>query len=152
MMTGLHVFFEMTSRDYTFPGPEKLFKSSFLAHFLICLNRFKYKIVPEIFQKPKASCVNCYSFHFIVHTTLQATVADARLERKIFLKRDLREIKQLKMSFLLFVFNCELPSEYPRDPTKALWFMLQEEGHLLGHPFWYYSLDELFQTDLVLDD
>lgn len=103
MMTGLHVFFEMTSRDYTFPGPEKLFKSSFLAHFLICLNRFKYKIVPEIFQKPKASCVNCYSFHFIVHTTLQATVADARLESKIFLKRDLREIKQLKMPFLLFL-------------------------------------------------
>lgn len=108
--------------------------------------------MPKIFQKSKASCVKCYSFHLIVHITLQATVADTMLERKIFLKRDLRDTKQQKMPLLLFVYNCELPSEYPRDPTNALLLMLQEEVHLLVHPFWYYSLNDLFQTDLGLDD
>lgn len=157
-MSGLGILFEMTSRDYTFWGPE-LFNSSFLAHFFISscpyfpihFNRFKYNIVPEIFQKPKASCVKCHYFYFIVHITLQATVAEAMLERKIFLKRYMRDTKQQKMSFL-FVFNCELPSEYPHDPTSALLLMLQEEVHFLVYPFWNYSLDELFQTDLVLDD
>lgn len=117
----------------------------FLPISSICLNRFKYNIVTEISQKPKVSCVKRYSFHFIVHITLQAT------ERKIFLKRDFRGTKQLKMPFLLFVFNCELLSEYPHDPANTLLFMLQEEVHLLVHPFWYYSLDELFQTDLFSD-
>lgn len=91
--------------------------------------------MPQIFQEPKASCVKCYSFYSIVHITLQATVADAILERKIYFKRDLRETKQLKMSFLWFVFNCELPSEYLHDPTNTLLIMLQEEVHLLVHPF-----------------
>lgn len=56
-------------------------------------------------------------------------------ERKIYFKRDLRKTKQLKMPFLLFVFNCELPSEYLHDPSNTLLFMLQEEVHLLVHPF-----------------
>lgn len=33
MLLGLDILFEMTSRDYTFQGPEELFDNIFLARF-----------------------------------------------------------------------------------------------------------------------